>query len=443
MARPLSGDIWHLSIDDLLAPLPEAPRLGGPGPFVINLSASTAPISQPIKGVVGCPDSHVYQIQRAEDRRLRYRLRLGPFMTEDEADAVLVKVRDIYPGALTATADAEDLRALEAIQTKINAQTKATLQPKVDARPKADAQPKVDAPAAVDITRRPPDSIPVLSEAVSVGRPASARAPVLRQLAPQVPPAAIDPAPVAASEAKPWAQSPAAAASEDIPWASEAIPWVVEPPKVQPPAVKPSVDKPSAVQPSVVRPLAIKPSTATAAAAKPVEPFETSLPSFESTQTIRPLTRLELEDVETSRWFVIQLSTADQAFDPDSLPNLDIFTVYRLYSVAGLDQGRIMHALRLGFFKDEIAAGTVASYLTAFYQGSTVKRVSAAERERFANQSFEARKDVGATGRHSAIEITGDRVVRESRIAGTAPTPQKSVDPTSAPGRVAQKSRWF
>ena len=393
MARPLSRDIWHLSIDDLLAPLPESPRLGGPGPFVINLSASTAPISQPIKGVIGCPDAHLYQIQRTEDRRLRYRLRLGLFATEDEAYAVLEKVRDIYPGALTATADAEDLRALEAIQAKVTAQTKATSQPKVD------VHPKVSAPTAIDVKQPPLDSIPVLSEAVSLDRPASVRPPVPRELPPR-------------------AQSPAAAASQDIPWASEAIPWVVEPPA------------------------AVKPSRVPAVAAKPVEQVETSLPRFESTQTIRPLTPLELEDLGASRWFVIQLSIADQSFDPDSLPNLDIFSVYRLYSVAGLDQGRIKHALRLGFFSDEIAAGAVASYLTAFYQSSIVKRVSAAERDRFADQCFEARKDVGATGQHAAIEITGDRVVRESRIA-TAATPQKSVDQPSAPRLVAQKSRRF
>ena len=76
---PLTGEIWHLTIDDLLAPLPETVRLGGPGPFVINLSTSTAPIELPLKGLVGCDHAHVYQVHRTEDRRVRYRLRLGPF----------------------------------------------------------------------------------------------------------------------------------------------------------------------------------------------------------------------------------------------------------------------------------------------------------------------------------------------------------------------------
>jgi hypothetical protein len=135
---------------------------------------------------------------------------------------------------------------------------------------------------------------------------------------------------------------------------------------------------------------------------------------------VRALTQLELEDDNASRWFAIQLSLAEETFDPDTVPNLDIFSVYRLYSVAGIDQGRIVHALRLGFFTEEIAADAVASYLAAFYDKPTIKRVSAAERERFAEQSLEPRKDVGATGKHAAIEITSERFVREKRSGQTA-----------------------
>ncbi len=119
------------------------------------------------------------------------------------------------------------------------------------------------------------------------------------------------------------------------------------------------------------------------------------------------MTQLELEDDNASRWFVIQLSVAEDAFDPDTVPNLDIFSVYRLYSVAA-------------FFTEEIAAGAVASYLTDFYDKPTIKRVSAAERQRFANQSLEPRKDVGATGRHAVIEITSERFIREKRNGAAA-----------------------
>src|ERR1700722_7034028 len=122
MAAPidtaLNGDIWHLGIDDLFAPLPETIRLGGPGPFVINLTTSSAPIGLPAKSIAGCEYAQLYQLQRIEDRRPRYRLRVGPFASEDEADVILKIVRDTYPGALTATADGEDLRAIANLQPK-------------------------------------------------------------------------------------------------------------------------------------------------------------------------------------------------------------------------------------------------------------------------------------------------------------------------------------
>ena len=47
---PLTGDIWHLTVDDLFAPLPETVRLGGPGPFVINLTTAAAPLGLSIDG---------------------------------------------------------------------------------------------------------------------------------------------------------------------------------------------------------------------------------------------------------------------------------------------------------------------------------------------------------------------------------------------------------
>src|SRR5579863_8073232 len=155
MKSPSTGDIWHLSIDDLFAPLPEKSRLGGPGPFVINLSASTAPIDLPSKDFVGYGyTAHIYQIQRTEDHRTRYRLRLGPIANEDDADAILKHVRDVYPGALTATVDADDLRALAPIQAKVDAKAKAEAKAKAAIQAKIDAQARAAAKAAAEAQAR-------------------------------------------------------------------------------------------------------------------------------------------------------------------------------------------------------------------------------------------------------------------------------------------------
>jgi len=142
------------------------------------------------------------------------------------------------------------------------------------------------------------------------------------------------------------------------------------------------------------------------------------------------LTPKELEDASALRWFVIQLSCAEDAFDPDALPNLDIFSEYRLYSVASLDQGKVMHSLRVGFFSEESHAKAVAGYLGTFYDNPAVKRISAAERTRFAQHRVEARKDIGATGRHAVIEITDERVIRPKRSSSTALPPGRPPPPT-------------
>lgn len=342
---PLTREIWHLSIDDLLAPTPETPRLGGEGPFVINLSASTAPISVPVAGLPG-GQAHAYQLQRPEDGRMRYRLRLGPFAKEEDADAVLLKVREVYPSALTATAGSDDLRAIAALQAR------------AAAPPAMAAIPPIATPAAASM------------------------APPVRTAAP-APPYRSPRIPVLLTEVV----SRSAAAS--------------------PPNAVPSPTR-----------LQVPPTTIARAKYPPplreIRPTAKPAPTLDSTQTLRALTTLELEDEDAMRWFVIQLAFAEDAIDPDTVPNLDIFSVYRLYAVAGLEQGRIMHALRLGFFGEELAAAAVASYLSAYYEKPSIKRVSAAERDRFADQRVEARKDVGATGRHAVIEITNERVVRNT-----------------------------
>jgi hypothetical protein len=586
---PMAAEIWHLSIEDLFQPVEEAPRLGGDGPFVINLSASTAPIDIPTNPVAECRDAHVYHIQVTEDGRTRYRLRLGPFVTEDEADAVLAEVRDTYPGALTATAGTSDLRAIGTIQAKLGSRQpsvqrlvekpvaekaisentvpeKATLEkiapenaapekvapnkvaeknlaaampsaerahaemseisidivwptPELVVPPAAPlraaetflaAAPRVEMPPAVvpplelapewalpelDIPQpsaRIPNPVakvaPVLTEAVAaVPRPAAPKpvvapvttapkpvvapvttapkpvaprmapsiavaglAPVLTEVvAPKFPPllpvkqvsktaapftpvtpvfslsvaATLPAAQIPASRPTPPASQAVASAKPSLPKSAAPITAakqvhvpthsVMSSPRVSAMKLGQQASKPLATRLTSLQHVVV--ATAPAPSVREVRKLDQPLDSLESTQTMRALTPTELDDSVASRWFVIQLALADQAFDPDAVPNLDIFGEYRLYSVAGLDQGRVVHALRLGFFREEIGAVAVASYLAAFWEKPTIKRVSLAERERFADQRVEARKDVGATGKHAAIEITDELVARRRR----------------------------
>jgi hypothetical protein len=594
---PLTSEIWHLTIDDLLEPLPASPRLGGPGPFVINLSASTAPISVPMKAVAEHPGTHVYQIQRTEDRRVRYRLRLGPFETEAEAEALLSTVREIYPSALTASAEAEDLRSIEAIKNKIEAQQLAAVKaamskaaaaslpngrpglaraaaPEAAERPPGAAtdgealptspppawlalrtpKPKpaeqpveldVPAPAAKPSPKPPPASvkaaapapaksargfaparwsaaarafvpsadfasaaasastaatapaspattaaparpdvptvsvvpeslIPVLSDSVAVPRsmpasrpaaspipapkvsgpaPANSPAPAVVTSAGSTAPPLAAPAPVAAAPpvviTPPPAMAPAVIAAPPV---ATVPPAVIATPVTPPPAfvtARPVTSAPGGVSafaaPSGAIPARQAPAPAlssrapaprmmpgprTATAAPRTEAKDARVASFDTTQTLRPLTPTELQDAASLRWFVIQLSCSEEVFDPDALPNLDIFSEYRLYSVASLEQGKTLHSLRVGFFSEESHAKAVAGYLGTFYNEPTVKRISAAERTRFAQHRVEARKDIGATGKHAVIEITDERVIRPKRAGNTSVSPMCPPLPT-------------
>jgi hypothetical protein len=444
-------DLWNLSIEELLKPMTEMPRLGGPGPFVINLSTATAPIDvSPQMAAAFAPES-LYLIQRTEDRRLRYRLRLGPFATEDAADEMLLKVREIYPCALTATAAEDDLRAIAAAQprtpfarTHVQASTAAPATvgtPAAVAAPSRTASPtSAPAPTSTPAPASLASPTPIAAPLTSPPRAPAPRAPAPRAMAPTTPVAAASRVSVTpAAQPRPASPTYAAPPAAAAPAASPAAQAAPTPSATVSPTRVAATSAPASVVARARAPAPTSPPTSPPAVARTPAPIRQSAPpagrtaspmqatrppSLETTQTVRPLTALELESDDESHWFAIQLSVAEQPFDPDELPSLDIFNVYRLYSVAGHDQGRVRHALRLGFFAEEIAARAVASYLAGYYDNAAVKRVSRAERERFGQRRVEARKDVGATGNHAVIEITNERVARPKRsVASNAGAP--------------------
>ncbi|AMN47895.1 hypothetical protein ACG33_12465 [Steroidobacter denitrificans] len=156
---------------------------------------------------------------------------------------------------------------------------------------------------------------------------------------------------------------------------------VVKPrPAAAPVAAPTAGERPARQAPAelVVTPLqaaGIRPAT--------TRPMRRSPPQLDTTQTIRALTRAELEDEGLEKWFAIQLAASEQPVNLDTMPHLDIFDAYRLYSVASMNAGKIVHSLRLGFFKEDISAEAVGGYLKTFFSTPTVLRVSEAEYTRF------------------------------------------------------------
>lgn len=149
---------------------------------------------------------------------------------------------------------------------------------------------------------------------------------------------------------------------------------------------------------------------------------------------------MELSDAASSQWFVIQLMQSQELIDPEQIPQLDIFSEYRLYSVCEPDQTPGTHALRLGFFSSEIAAQAVAGYLRSHFPSTHITRVSIAERDRFADQVVVAKKDVGEAGKHTVIEFSPAPAALEPAIAPAA-APNQADRRSSAPSLWSRLTR--
>jgi len=128
----------------------------------------------------------------------------------------------------------------------------------------------------------------------------------------------------------------------------------------------------------------LQPSTTSLRAAMP----ESAAPDnvvllADSTQTVRALTQLEIDDPNQPKWYVVQLAVSDRQVNLDAMPSLEIFAAHRLYSISR-QQSIPQHALRLGFFSEERFAEMVCEQLKTFYASASVVRISAAEQVRFA-----------------------------------------------------------
>jgi hypothetical protein len=136
-----------------------------------------------------------------------------------------------------------------------------------------------------------------------------------------------------------------------------------------------------------------------------------SLPELDTTQTIRALTSAEMEDAQQDKWFAVQLAVSEQPVNLDAMPRLDIFEAYRLYSVATAGSGKIVHSLRLGFFKEAVSAEAVSGYLKTFFGSPSIMRVSVAEHTRFKDPPS-AKKPAAPAHEAKVVELNNSRSAR-------------------------------
>jgi len=134
--------------------------------------------------------------------------------------------------------------------------------------------------------------------------------------------------------------------------------------------------------------------------------------------------------------YVVELRVSPVPIDPHSVPLLDIFDAYRLYSEIGHEGGRVRHALHLGYFKENGTAAAIAKYLAAYFEAP---RVVQTVPSRSVHLKFVPRKDIGATGSHSVIELAGERPmpVQIRSAPNGLPAQHRTAAPAAAPERTA------
>ena len=408
--------------------------------FVINLCAAMTPIGTDSKTLSGFEQFKLYQVSRMEDGRRRYRLRLGFFTSEAAAEDALVAIRSRYATAFATCLCNEDLkhasgylkRPLQELQQEFDLQRTGRFKvlPRTAQEPAAAGKdrksssstlPSTVAPSGQPATAKPASGTTRLSHAESDGDeieinliPASTqkdrhgeRKPINSkavELTAETPPAT---APVKRSSngTAPFhvgagmnipdvglslaqesrshkADTPQqAVANFAAKHAGAAKPASVTPPPVAKHVDTVSADAPAQKPPKPVAGAAPKPGQSGGGWRQ--QEADDGIPTLDTTQTIRALTKKELEDANASKWFVVQLAISDQPVNLDAMPRLDIFEAYSLYSVAVMENGGIRHALRLGFFSEQVSAEAVMGYLRTFFGTPTIERISCAEQERF------------------------------------------------------------
>lgn len=367
--------------------------------FVINLCASMTPMPAVPKTLKGFEKYKLYQVSRQEDGRRRFRLRLGFFTSEADAEWVLNSVRSLYPAAFTGCLSQEDLRHAGDALPPAPAAVARAVEPVVElAKPAPQAAAANVTPGAVKptvkaeppVAAKPRPELSALSTP-AVGKPAAMATPAPtpnQDLTLSSPPAAVAPAPSLS------APTFHVGRGIDIPETHLELTdeyQVVSAPIPVPSPAKATRPVPASSQPAAAATSAQKTAPATAKGPvhsaviiNPPKIVDDYVPILDTTLTIRTLTKTEADDPNRPKWFVVQLALSEQPINLDTMPKLDIFAAYRLYSVALMEGGGIRHALRLGFFRENVSAEAVMGYLKAFFPAPGISQISAAEYDRFA-----------------------------------------------------------
>ena len=318
------------------------------GPFVINLCSSSTPMALPRADLPELQRFNFFVSRRFEEGRERFRLHMGFFATQAEAENWLGLVREVYPGAWAGEAPGKKLRARAVAAAE--AQAAQAAGPRSAALPVEPAAPQGSAPQAAEVTLELVAEPAVAPPVAEVARPV-----------PTLHPPAAAPAP-----AEPGRRG---GARESL--------------KGAPPAA--SADKTGVFKNSNIREVlaALDEPKSAAGAPRPLPRAQAPLSEAQVLQCLEG----RIADAQKPAAFAVQLKWSVQPIAIEKLPPLAIFSAYTLYCVEGSREGRKWYGLRLGFFNDPISAKQVAGYVRSEFASAAVVPVGGEERQRVSGET--------------------------------------------------------
>jgi hypothetical protein len=319
------------------------PQGGNDERYVINLSASTTPVALVPPAQPELRRFSFFVTRKLESGRERFRLHMGYFESQQEAERMLAIVREVYPAAWAGAAPGQRLRARAPASEVI-------------------ATARLPEPVAL--------ALPAVEALATVPEPVAVPVPATESEAPLAPTVIAFPAAKPAVEAVVPPGPDVIAVAPRIANADEAAQTLnqiratldeLAAPPLSAPATLALLESPPRVLPSagetVVQPVLGSARQAVAAAPRP--PAEPEVPVY-----------------------AVQLLWSVQPIDMGKVPRLAIFSAYRLYGAEGNRDGRRWYGLRLGFFNDPDSARQVAQYVRSEFKSVSVVPVTQRERER-------------------------------------------------------------
>jgi hypothetical protein len=341
--------------------------------FVINLCSSTSPVALIPPDHAGLKRFSFFVSRRREESRERFRLHMGYFDTQEEAEKLLDIVREIYPGAWAGLAPGQRLRAgtapagADAAGTSATAVAPMGLEPSLEPAPASaaaaagQAEPMVASAAVNTTAARPAEAAPADGAALALLPDEGRRLPEGHAAKPEH-----------GAAARSLHDVRAAIASLDD--SAERAPPLRPIPELKPAG---SASPQSAVAISERRVLAVLEDGGRPAPA--AQPAASAAPERNDK---RPSASQQAQPRSEKPYYAVQLMWSVQPMDITQVPQLAIFSAYTLYGAEGNRDGRRWYGLRLGFFTDAVSARQVAHYVRSEFSTVSVVPVTPRERER-------------------------------------------------------------